>query len=238
MGLKRIVLHWTAGTSDVSALDRAHYHYVISGAGVADEGDHDPADNAPPLRSYAAHTLNLNSGSIGVAVAGMARSAERPFTPGPWPITDRQIDALVDLVATLCRRHGIPVTGQTVLSHAEVQPTLKVAQRGKWDISWLPGMKQTGDPVAIGDQIRARIIAKIGGDLVDQTPAKTPATAKIGSRGDDVKRIQRAAGVTSDGIFGAKTDAAVRDWQASLGLTPDGIVGPKSWIEIIKMEKK
>lgn len=236
--LKRIILHWTAGTSDVSALDRAHYHYIVSGAGVVVEGDHDVTDNAPPMRSYAAHTLSLNSGSIGVALAGMARSAEMPFAPGPWPINERQVDALVDLVATLCRRHGIPVTRQTVLSHAEVQPTLKVAQRGKWDISWLPGMSVVGDPVAIGDQIRARIIAKIGGDLVDPAPAKTPATVKIGSRSDDVKRVQRAAGVTSDGIFGAKTDAAVRDWQTSLGLTPDGIVGPKTWIEIINMEKK
>lgn len=51
-------------------------------------------------------------------------------------------------------------------------------------------------------------------------------------RGDDVKRLQdalKAAGQApgrSDGIFGRKTDAAVRGFQASRGLEVDGIVGP------------
>jgi peptidoglycan hydrolase-like protein with peptidoglycan-binding domain len=38
-----------------------------------------------------------------------------------------------------------------------------------------------------------------------------------------------------DGIFGAKTDAAVRNFQTKCGLTPDGIVGPKTWEAIDKM---
>ena len=45
------------------------------------------------------------------------------------------------------------------MSHAEVQPTLKIAQRGKWDIIWLPGMTQPGDPVRVGDHIRGLIKA-------------------------------------------------------------------------------
>ena len=238
IALKRIVLHWTAGTSDVSALDRAHYHYVISGAGVVVEGDHAPADNVPPLRDYAAHTLSLNSGSIGVALSGMARSAERPFAPGPWPINEKQVDALVSLVARLCRQHDIAVTRQTVLSHAEVQPTLGVVQRGKWDISWLPGMIAVGDPVEIGDRIRARVLAELGKNAPVEAVVKTPPTLRQGARGDDVRRMQRAVGVLDDGIFGPATAAALREWQSAKGLTPDAICGPKSWVEIIEQEKK
>lgn len=55
-----------------------------------------------------------------------------------------------------------------------------------------------------------------------------------GSRGDEVKALQTAltaAGFdagTADGIFGPKTDAAVRAFQESKGLGVDGIVGPKT----------
>lgn len=43
-----------------------------------------------------------------------------------------------------------------------------------------------------------------------------------------IKAIQQAVGVTADGIFGPKTQAAVVAYQRSHGLTPDGIVGPKT----------
>jgi N-acetyl-anhydromuramyl-L-alanine amidase AmpD len=163
MSLKRIVLHWSAGGNTPSALDRQHYHFIVGGDGAVVRGLHAPEANiAPKKGAYAAHTLNLNTGSIGVAMAGMAGAVERPFNAGRSPLTAVQVDAFVRLVAQLCRQYGIPVTRETVLSHAEVQPTLKVQQRGKWDINWLPGMTAPGNPVAVGDTLRARITAAMG----------------------------------------------------------------------------
>lgn len=52
---------------------------------------------------------------------------------------------------------------------------------------------------------------------------------KIGSRGEDVKTLQRKLGLPADGIFGNNTDAAVRYYQRAHGLTSDGIVGPHTW---------
>lgn len=45
-----------------------------------------------------------------------------------------------------------------------------------------------------------------------KTPTKIPTAfpLKLGSKGDEVKIIQRAVGVTADGIFGPKTQAAVQ----------------------------
>lgn len=48
---------------------------------------------------------------------------------------------------------------------------------------------------------------------------------RIGSQGDVVKKIQEVIGVTPDGDFGLKTEAAVKNWQTKKGLTSDGIVG-------------
>jgi putative chitinase len=51
----------------------------------------------------------------------------------------------------------------------------------------------------------------------------------IGSRGDEVKKIQEKLGLKADGIFGARTEKAVKTWQAAHGLTADGIVGAATW---------
>ena len=52
---------------------------------------------------------------------------------------------------------------------------------------------------------------------------------KLGSEGEDVKKLQIKLGVDPIGKFGPKTEAAVKDWQSKHGLTADGIVGDKTW---------
>jgi len=56
---------------------------------------------------------------------------------------------------------------------------------------------------------------------------------KLGSKGEEVKVLQKFLGLTPDGSFGPVTDKKVKEWQKSKGLTPDGIVGPKSWALIL-----
>lgn len=58
-------------------------------------------------------------------------------------------------------------------------------------------------------------------------PART--TLRRGAEGDLVKEIQRKLGLTQDGNFGPKTEAAVRAFQRSKDAVPDGIVGPRTW---------
>jgi len=52
---------------------------------------------------------------------------------------------------------------------------------------------------------------------------------KNGSKGDDVKKLQKKLGLASDGSFGPGTEAKVKEWQAANGLTADGIVGDGTW---------
>ncbi|MFD3437214.1 peptidoglycan-binding protein [Streptomyces sp. NPDC058685] len=73
------------------------------------------------------------------------------------------------------------------------------------------------------------------------TPAERAAAdqpfAKVGApKAEGIKNIQRhlndfgwTPALVVDGIFGAKTDAAVRHFQQRNGLAADGIVGNKTW---------
>jgi putative chitinase len=52
---------------------------------------------------------------------------------------------------------------------------------------------------------------------------------KIGSTGDEVKRLQTKLGLTPDGNFGPVTEEYVKMWQSKHNLTSDGIVGEVTW---------
>ena len=52
---------------------------------------------------------------------------------------------------------------------------------------------------------------------------------KVGSKGEDVKKLQEKLGLSADGSFGPGTEKAVKDWQAANGLTADGLVGDGTW---------
>lgn len=54
-------------------------------------------------------------------------------------------------------------------------------------------------------------------------------TLRRGAIGDLVKQMQAKINAIPDGIFGSKTEAALRVFQRNHGLVPDGIVGPKTW---------
>jgi peptidoglycan hydrolase-like protein with peptidoglycan-binding domain len=60
-------------------------------------------------------------------------------------------------------------------------------------------------------------------------------TLKNGSKGQAVNDLQEALKALGfnpgpvDGIFGDKTETAVRAFQTSRGITADGIVGPVTW---------
>lgn len=57
-----------------------------------------------------------------------------------------------------------------------------------------------------------------------------------GSRGTEVKRLQRALNLIPDGIFGVVTEDAVKAFQKAHNLKQDGVVGEKTWALIIPNE--
>lgn len=51
-------------------------------------------------------------------------------------------------------------------------------------------------------------------------------TLAEGSRGDTVKKLQTALGISADGAFGPGTKKAVMAFQKEKGIVADGVVGP------------
>ncbi len=183
--MKRVILHWTAGRTIVSALDRQHYHRIVDGEGSIFAGVWPiEANEKPEAGRYAAHTLNCNTGSIGVALCGMAGATEAPFSAGLHPINELQMRAAAQLVSDLCLQYDIPVTPRSVLTHAEVQPTLGIAQRGKWDIARLPWRSDLVGPRPVGDYIRQLVLEAMTPAAAEPAPAAAQVpVAAAGSSG-------------------------------------------------------
>lgn len=233
MTLKRTITHWTAGGNRANATDLDHYHFVTEYDGTVVPGKKEPEDNIVTSDGdYAAHVLNMNTGSIGVAMAGMRDAVESPFDAGPSPLTEKQFEAHCVLLAELHRKYAIPVGPKTCLTHAEVEPVLGVKQKGKWDITRLPFKPELRGAIAVGDYMRERVAHYIGavGGVV---PVRSNELLREGMQSESVKQLQTelaARGYVTfpDGKYGPKTVSAVKAFQRANGLWEDGIAGPET----------
>jgi N-acetyl-anhydromuramyl-L-alanine amidase AmpD len=151
----RLILHWSAGSYKASASDKEHYHLMVQGDGTVVRGDHTIDDNnSTGDGDYAAHTSQLNTGSVGLSMCCMAGAEESPFDPGPYPMLESQWKMAAIVAADVCRAYDIRIDKSHVLSHAEVQPTLGITQRGKWDVARLPWDLSARGAIVCGDIFR------------------------------------------------------------------------------------
>jgi putative chitinase len=60
---------------------------------------------------------------------------------------------------------------------------------------------------------------------------------KVGSRGEDVKKLQSKLGLSADGVFGPGTERAVKKWQIDNDLAADGIVGEGTWGKLFPQQQ-
>jgi hypothetical protein len=100
-----------------------------------------------------------------------------------------------------------------------------------------------GDYTSVKDAMHFEIIATPAelarGFLAlegDRANGKTWAIVRRGSRGPAVIALQnllRLERTTGDGLFGPRTEEAVRRYQSSRGLVADGIVGAATWTALL-----
>ncbi len=138
----------------------------------------------------------------------------------PWPAV--QVDAYQRGVAAILRR--LNIGADCCAGHREYA---------------LPQGRKP-DPTLDMNSFRSSVAAILHGTAPPPVliPATEPAqpggapgrpTLRRNSRGSLVTDVQRKLGVEQPGVFGPKTEAAVREFQRARGMVPDGIVGPKTW---------
>jgi putative chitinase len=59
---------------------------------------------------------------------------------------------------------------------------------------------------------------------------------RIGSKNEQVQKLQIKLGQPADGVFGIPTAKAVKQWQQAHGLTADGIVGDLTWNTLFEID--
>ena len=154
--MKRIIIHWTAGTGSPNSVDKQHYHYLIDSKGEIHYGIFKPEDNENCSDGrYAQHTGGGNTGSIGIALCGMCGFGMNNITK--YPLTRIQCERLFKLVAELSKKYNIPVTSNTVMTHYEFGiKNPKTSSAGKIDIIYLPPFPLI-QKNQVGDYIRNKV---------------------------------------------------------------------------------
>lgn len=155
--MKRIIIHWTAGTYYPTEYEKEHYHYLVDKDGKIHNGKFRPEDNEICKQGkYAAHTGGGNTGSIGVSICAMA-GFKNKLNIGKFPILKKQFENTMAFCADLAIKYKLEVSPQTVMTHYEFGlKNPKTTSAGKIDITYLPPYNWVNKE-EIGSFIRSKI---------------------------------------------------------------------------------
>lgn len=168
----KITLHWTAGTHSPNQHELECYHALIDGMGRVTKAH----DFSKPLE----HCWQENTDNIGISLCGMLDAHPADF--GKYPITDKQIESLIETCAVICLLKDIKYW--QVKTHAE-RAIDKNYFGCRWDLAILKPQAKINQQVAIdtGKQLRLRIeerIAELSGNQFTGHPLYRELTRNTG----------------------------------------------------------
>ena len=204
--------------------------------------------------------LAVRKGDVAVImqyVAEQFHSTVEPLKwPGNWGYAERKIrggsslsnhasGTAIDLNAP---RHYLGAVG--TFTSSQVRAIRKILSACEGTIRWGGDYRGRKDEmhfeINAGTAKVARVAKKLrpklqgpsipgggggGGSTYTTVTGSTPLV-KLYHKGEPVRRIQKAVGITVDGYYGPNTKNAVQAYQRKHGLSADGIVGPKTWAKI------
>lgn len=143
----------------------------------------------------------------------------------PWPQV--QLDAYQRGVAAILRH--LNLDADCCAGHKEYAQPLGRKPDPSLD---MPGFRAAVARILSGAVTPPPLIPSVEPTPSPRVGAPRP-TLRRGSREEQwIRELQMLLGVAVDGIFGGKTEAAVRTFQRGHHIVPDGIVGPKTWAKL------
>jgi hypothetical protein len=170
-------------------------------------------EDGRPLERTPAAQKNHNTGTIAICLSGLA---EENFTLA-------QFATLKALALEINNAYGGALTFH---GHREVASKACPVFDYK-SVLMLDGFGRLGLPGASEVPLAA-----------DTAPAAGALpTLTRGARGPAVARMQKLLLIKDDGVFGPRTEAAVRDFQSSKGLQRTGVVDVVTWTALMQNDR-
>jgi peptidoglycan hydrolase-like protein with peptidoglycan-binding domain len=161
-----------------------------------------------------------NSHFIGIEAENSGRDDDFP-----WPQV--QLDAYQRGVAAILRH--LNLDAGCCAGHKEY--ALPLGRKPDPSID-MPGFRSAVARILSGEAPLPPLIPALELTPSPKVGAPRP-TLRRGSREEQwIRELQMLLGVAVDGMFGGKTEAAVRAFQRNQQIVPDGIVGPKTWAKL------
>lgn len=132
----------------------------------------------------------------------------------------------------LYKKVGYDYIGKTIAEalvnrSSGVTPTPTPQPTSKNYHSWIARLQEECNKQGFSNQ-------KVDGIAGPNTLNGSPMVRR-GARGNITKLIQEKLGISADGIFGANTEVAVKNYQRTNGLSVDGIVGRNTWRKLLNL---
>ena len=150
-------------------------------------------------------------------------------TGDPWPVSDKALEATIELCVDICKRNNIKKINFTG------DKTGNLTMHKWFAATGCPGPYLSEKFPYIAEEINKRLGVK-----PEPTPVDEKRELHLGDTGEDVKALQKdliKLGYDlgywgADGDFGAATDKAVRKFQKEHNLDVDGWVGKNTYVAI------
>ena len=237
--IKYIVIHYTANDGDTDENNGKYFHNNVTGTSAHYFVDDDSVTQVVPDNRIAyhcgakkyRHAYCRNANSIGVELCDDVKD-------GVIYPSKQTIANAIELVEYLMKKYNVPRVN--VIRHYDVTgkacPAYWCGSAAK-DALW---KSEFWNKLSVLGGLTANNTQTVSTNKGGATKVNVSLSVlKNGSKGDDVKALQillnglgYACG-TADGIFGSKTAAAVKKFQAAKKLTQDGIVGANTWKKLL-----
>lgn len=203
-----------------------------------------PANDRSLIRTYTipgtTQKLAIRSGPVATILLYVATQFHRrveAIHPGwCWGYAERQIrggialsnhasGTAIDLNAPA---HPLGTDEKKTFTAVEISTIRKILAECSGVVRWGGDYRGRQDPMHFEIFADGPAVAKAATKLLPPQKFALTRVLKVGARGNDVTRLQRAVGAKPDGDFGLKTKTSLKVWQTRHKLYPDGIVGPKT----------